>query len=79
VASVLFDIAGQPLLANRNTNYSSVYLKIAADFGAVILVNRPENLAADSVTKPGAIELVVKLLDKVFMGCIYLARLPRIG
>lgn len=46
------------------TSDSSDYLEIAAKFGANILVQRPVNLSADSVTKLGAIEHAVSYAEK---------------
>lgn len=71
-------LAGQPLLAHSIqiavaakmfdcivvTSDSSDYLEIAAEFGADMLVRRPENLSADSVTKLGAIEHAVSYVEK---------------
>jgi len=72
------DLLGKPLLAYSVevaviskafdhivvTSDSSVYLQIAAKFGADLLVQRPANLSADSVTKLGAIEHAVSFAEK---------------
>lgn len=46
------------------TSDSPAYLKIADDYGADFLVQRPENLSGDGVTKLGAIEHAVSCLEK---------------
>lgn len=46
------------------TSDSLDYLEVAAKFGADILVQRPANLSADSVTKLGAIEHAVSFAEQ---------------